>query len=345
MTGPRSHPLESEASLERSPEASFEQSVEGRASSARMVKRAPIELVEDQVESRALFRETAGAFALLGLAFGGLALGFVLAGGFLMKLSFVLSGVALWTCALVAVWPRTRRFAARINRIRCPACGAPYRVSTDDILADVGNVRLSKTRSPAGFTCYEVMCTGCGIAHRFRRSGRLAGKSPWRRDRETEAEAKQVAERALASFDAGDFAAIWRGPRMFWDGLLRDRAEWLADVARGRSCLGRANDRQKVPIVRWSNHPDGVAYVHYLEERELDGSTDSPFRCEDYVSFTWTTVFGGVVASECLLLGALEGRWSVIGYRIDGISDYVQLDGVGRLSLQDPDERGSLSLG
>jgi hypothetical protein len=83
--------------------------------------------------------------------------------------------------------------------------------------------------------------------------------------------------------------------------------------------------------------------VHYLEERELGNAGDSPFSCDDYVSFTWTTVFAGVVASECLLLGKAREQWSVIGYRIDGISEYVQLDGVGRLSLHDPDERGALS--
>jgi hypothetical protein len=301
------------------------------------------DVVEDRVEARALLRETAGAFALLGLALGGLALGLVLTTGFLMKLSLVFSGAALWTCALVAVWPRTRRFAARINRTRCPDCGVIYRVSTQQIIADVGNVRLSKVRSPSGFTCYEVMCTECGSAHRFRRSGKLAGKSPWRRDRETESAALKVAERALSAFDEGEFAGVFREPKMFWDGILRERSEWIEMVSHGRACLGRPVERPK-PVVRWSNHPDGIAYVHYLEERDLS-TGESPFTCEDYVSFTWQTVFGGVVASECLLLGAHAGEWHVIGYRIDGIADFVQLDGVGRLSLQDPDERGSLSLG
>jgi hypothetical protein len=310
--------------------------------SSRLVRRGIVEVAEDRVESRALLRETAGAFGLLGTALGGLALGVALEPGFLMKLSFVFSGAALWTCALVAVWPRTRRFAARINRLSCPECNTPYRVSTQDILADVGNVRLSRTRSPSGFTCYEVMCTACGVAHRFRRSGRLVGRSPWCRDRTTEEIAKTQAERALEVLDAGDFSNLWREPRMFWDGALRGKDEWLAEVARGRGCLGRPKDRQKIPVVRWSNHPDGVAYVHYLEDRDL-GESDSPFSCEDYVSFTWTTVFAGVVANECLLLGRARERWSVIGYRIDGIADYVQLDGMGRLSLHQPDERGALS--
>ena len=307
-----------------------------------IARRTPAEVVEDRAQSRALVHETIGAFALLGVALGSLAIGLI-ASGFLMKFSLAFSGAALWGCALVAIWPRTRRFAARINRLACPECRAPYNVSADEILADVGNVRLSRVRSPSGFTCYEVMCTECGTAYRFRRSGRMVGKSSWRRDRETEAEAMKVAEASLAAFDSLDFESVFREPKMFWDGILHDRSEWLAAAVRERGCLGRPVERKTAPMVLWSNHPGGIAYAHYLEERAVDGSSDSPFCCEDYVSFTWTTVFSGVSASECVLLGALRGEWSVIGYRIDGIADYVQLDGVGRLSLQDPDERGALS--
>ncbi len=308
------------------------------------MSRELVQLTEDRIESRALVRETVGAFGLLGTALGGLILGLALEPGFMMKLSLVFSGAALWTSALVAVWPRTRRFVARINRLACPACGEPYRVSTQEILADVGNVRPSRQRSPSGFSCYEVMCTACGVAHRFRRSGRIVSRSGWRRDRATEESARQVAESALAALDAGDFDRHWDQARMFWDGMLRDRTEWIAETAKNRGCLGRPFDRHKAPMVRWSNHPDGVAYVQYLDERDLHDCADSPFSCEDYVSFTWTTVFGGAVAGETIILGKRSDVWTVLGYAIEGVSEYVQLDGVGRLSIREPDDQGALGI-
>jgi hypothetical protein len=216
-------------------------------------------------------------------------------------------------------------------------------VTTDEILADVGSVRPSKTRSPSGFTCYEVMCNECGTAHRFRRSGRLVGKSTWRRDRDTEETARSVAEAALAALDESRFPEVSSEPRLFWDGILHSRDEWIGEVSRDRGCLGRPRDRHKQPVVRWTNHPDTIAYVQYLEEQAA-GSGTSPFSCEDYVSFTWTTTFGGAIAAECIILGKRTSGWSVLGYRLDGVGDFVQLDGVGRLSLNDPDEQGALSL-
>lgn len=310
-----------------------------------LVPREPVALesVEDEVESRAMMRETLGAFGLLGTALGGLALALTLEPGFLMKVTFVLSGAALWTCALVAVWPRTRRFASRINRIACPECGARYRVTLEQILADVGSVRPSRYRSPSGFTCYEVMCTACGVAHRFRRSAKLVGKAEWLRDRRTEDQARRVAEEALEALDAGDVASLWRPPRMFWDGGVYARDEWISEVELGRACLGKPRERRNPPKTHWSNHPDGIAYVHYLEEREALSHEVSPFSCEDYVSFTWTTIYAGVVAHECVILGLSQGAWVVLGYRIDGVAEYVQLDGVGRLSIPETGEAGALS--
>src|SRR5688572_28056301 len=157
-----------------------------------------------------------------------------------------------------------------------------------------------------------------------------------------EARAKSAAERALEMIDAGRLDRVSEENRLFWDGLIREKSEWITEATRGRGCLGRPLDRHQTPIVRWSNHPDSVTYAHYLEERD-QGTADSPFACEDYVAFSWTTVFSGVVATECVLLGKRAEAWSVIGYRIEGVADYVQLDGMGRLSLQDPDERGALS--
>lgn len=302
-----------------------------------------LDSIEDRVESRAMMRETVGAFGLLGTALAGLGLALTLEPGFLMKVTFALSGAALWTCALVAVWPRTRRFASKMNRIACPECGTCYRVTLEEILADAGSVRPSRHRSPSGFTCYEVMCRTCGVAHRFRRSGKLVAKAEWLRDGGMEDRARRVAERAVEALDDGDVASLWRPPRMFWDGGVYSREEWIAEVSRGRACLGRPRERRNPPAVHWSNHPDGIAYVHYLEERDVVNDETSPFSCEDYVSFTWTTVYAGVVANECVILGLYQGTWTVLGYRIDGVADFVQLDGVGRLSIPETGERGALS--
>ena len=66
----------------------------------------------------------------------------------------------------------------RWRRLRCPACGSPFRVDSYDDVTMTDTFVLFDNDVCRHTTCYSLACHTCGSKSRFDDAGRLVGPPP-----------------------------------------------------------------------------------------------------------------------------------------------------------------------
>lgn len=318
--------------------------VKAVATSRALQKARDTALAEDVKESRGMVLATAGAYTFLG---GGLVLLIAAlswtAPGFATKLALLGVGISLGLSSFLAAWPRSRIMAARFRRTPCPECGVTYQVTAAMLESERGGFRVSRVRSPSGHACVELLCEDCGTGHRFRRSGQLVGVISWRRDESNAGAAVEAARAFIQSLGAVVPTGAVVADLAFFEGELLPRGPFIEHALRSKSF--EDDERLIVDVVghEWTNLPDGVPFLAYLEERVyLRDGGGAPFDCEDYLTASLLVRRGERRWFERVSVGLFYGEWLVVGYQPTvppDVSDALR----GELSLA-PLEGGDLSL-